>query len=147
MQVHQLIYQSSPITTLTPPQLTQLLPAWRTSNHAAAVSGLLLYGEEGVMQVLEGPADHVHKTYERIARDQRHYNICTLSDDVVPGRAFAQWSMGFVQLDAPDLSRLAGYVSFAQPSRLLPAQPKQWPELMALLQEFVAREQSPLRTK
>ena len=143
MQVHQLIYQSSLSVTSTSAYLQQLLPTWRASNHAAAISGLLLYGEEGVMQVLEGPADQVHKMYERIARDQRHYDVCVLADYAVPARAFAQWSMGFVHLEAPDLNRLASYVSFAQPARLLPTQPEQWPELMSLLQEFITREQNP----
>jgi hypothetical protein len=144
MQVHQLIYQSSPSVAIAPTYLQQLLPTWRASNHAATISGLLLYGEEGVMQVLEGPADQVHKMYERIARDQRHYNVSVLADYAVPTRAFAQWSMGFVHLEAPDLSRLAGYVSITQPAQVLPTQPKQWPDLIALLQEFVAREQYPV---
>ncbi len=138
MQVHQLIYQSSLAVTITPTHLRQLLPAWQIRNQEAAISGLLLYGEEGAMQVLEGPADQVHKTYARITRDRRHYNVCTLADGVVPTRAFAQWSMGFVQLDAPDLGRLASHVNFEKPT-----QPERWPELMALLQEFITREQYP----
>ena len=138
MQVHQLIYQSSLAVAVTPSHLRQLLPAWQIRNQAAAISGLLLYGEEGVMQVLEGPAEQVHKAYARITHDRRHYNVCTVADGVVPSRAFAQWSMGFVQLDAPDLGRLAKHISFEKP-----AQPEQWPELMALLQEFVTREQYP----
>jgi hypothetical protein len=124
-------------------QLQQLLPAWRTNNHDAAISGLLLYGEEGVMQVLEGPAEQVHQTYARIVRDRRHYNISTLADGEVPFRAFAQWSMGFVQLAAPELGRLASHVDMAPSAQLLPARPEQWPELMALLHEFVARDQNP----
>lgn len=141
MRVQQLVYQSSATVAITPNHLQHLLPAWRAQNHAAGLSGLLLYGGEGIMQVLEGPADSVHTVYQRIARDARHYNVCTLADGLVPARAFGQWSMGFVQLDAPDLSQLAGYVSPAQPARLLPAQPDKWPELLALVQEFVAREQ------
>jgi hypothetical protein len=143
MQTHQLIYKSSPTVALTPTQLRQLLPAWRASNHAAAISGLLLYGEESVMQVLEGPAAHVHNIYKRIARDRRHYNVYILADGPVPVRAFKEWHMGFVHLEAPVFDQLAGYVSLAQPARLLPAQPEQWPELLALLREFVAREQYP----
>jgi hypothetical protein len=51
--------------------------------------------------------------------------------------------MGFVHLEPPVFDQLAGYVSLAQPARLLPTQPEQWPELLALLREFVAREQYP----
>ncbi|MBJ6141993.1 BLUF domain-containing protein [Hymenobacter sp. BT559] len=143
MQVQQLIYQSSPTATLTSTQLQQLLPTWRANNQAATISGLLLYGDEGIMQVLEGPAEHVHQTYARILRDRRHYNIYTVADGLVPTRAFTEWSMGFVHLGAPDLDQLAGYVSLARPNQLLPTQAEEWPELLALLQEFVAREQYP----
>ena len=141
MQVQQLVYQSSATVAITPDQLQQLLPAWRAGNHAANISGVLLYGDAGIMQVLEGPPEQVHRVYERIAHDPRHYNVCVVADGVVPARAFGEWSMGFVQLDAPDLSRLTGYVSAAQPDSLLPSQPQAWPELIELLQEFVLREQ------
>lgn len=143
MQIQQLIYQSSATVAITPAQLQYLLPAWRNYNHSVGISGLLLYGEDGIMQVLEGPAESVHHCYERIARDARHYNVCMLADELVSARAFSQWSMGFVQLDAPDFSRLAGYVS-PSGAALLPGQPQAWPELVALLQEFVLREQQPI---
>ena len=141
MQLQQLAYQSSATVATTPEQLQLLLPTWRAHNHAAGISGLLLYGEQGIMQVLEGPAAQVHQVYRRIARDPRHYSVCTLIDEPVPTRAFGQWSMGFVQLDAPALAGLAGYASPAQPASLLPARPERWPELRALLREFALREQ------
>lgn len=144
MQVQQLIYQSSATVATTPAQLQHLLPTWRNDNHAAGISGLLLYGEDGIMQVLEGPVQSVHHCYQRIARDARHYNVCMLADGQVSARAFRQWSMGFVHLDAPDFSRLAGYVSPGRAAGLLPGQPQAWPELVALLQEFVLREQQPI---
>jgi hypothetical protein len=144
MQIQQLIYQSLATVSITPNQLQHMLPSWREHNHADDISGLLLYGDAGIMQVLEGPAAQVHRTYQRIARDPRHYDVCILADGVVPTRAFGQWSMGFVQLDAPDLNQLAGYVRAAQPTSVLPNQPKAWPELVDLLQEFVLREQQPI---
>jgi hypothetical protein len=141
MQINQLIYQSLATTAITPHQLQSLLPKWRISNHAMGISGLLLYGEEEIIQVLEGPAESVRQCYEVIARDKRHYNVYTLADGLVPTRAFGQWSMGFTQLDAPDFSRIAGYVSPSLPAGLLPNKPQAWPELVALLQEFVLRDQ------
>ncbi|RZK21286.1 MAG: BLUF domain-containing protein [Hymenobacter sp.] len=140
MQINQLIYQSSATIATTPHQLQQLLPAWRASNHSAGISGLLLYGEESIMQILEGEADKVHELYQLIACDLRHFNVQTLADGFVPRRAFSQWSMGFVQLDAPEMAKLTGYVSPAQPAGLLPDQPQHWPELLELLQEFAVRE-------
>jgi hypothetical protein len=144
MQLQQLVYQSSATVAITPYELQQLLPTWREHNHADDISGVLLYGDAGIMQVLEGPPAEVHRVYQRIASDPRHYDVCILADGLVPTRAFGQWSMGFVQLDAPDLSQITGYVRAAQPNSLLPNQPQAWPELIELLQEFVLREQQPI---
>lgn len=144
MQLQQLVYQSSPTVAVTSQQLQLLLPAWRATNHAAGISGLLLYGDEGIMQVLEGEPDQVHAMYHRIAHDVRHYNVQIIADELVSRRAFGQWSMGFVQLEAPDFRQLAGYVSPARPGSLLPDQPQRWPDLLALLQEFTLREQQPV---
>ena len=142
MQIQQLVYQSSATVSITLSQFQQLLPIFRAQNHSVGISGLLLYSDDNIMQVLEGPAESVHAVYARIARDMRHYDVCVLADGPVSTRAFGEWSMGFLHLEAPELSQLAGYVSLTQPERLLP-QSQAWPELIALLQEFVAREAQP----
>jgi hypothetical protein len=144
MQFQQLIYQSSATVAITAHQLELLLPTWRANNHALGISGVLLYGEEGIMQILEGEPSRVHALYQRIAQDVRHFNVHAVADGLVSQRAFGQWSMGFVQLNTPDFRHLAGYASPASPSSLLPDQPQRWPELLALLQEFVMREQQPV---
>ena len=144
MQFQQLIYQSSATVAITAHQLELLLPAWRADNHAAGISGVLLYGEEGIMQIIEGEPNVIHALYQRIAQDVRHFNVHIVADGLVSHRAFEQWSMGFVQLDKPDFRHLTGYVSPARPGSLLPDQPQRWPELLALLQEFVMREQQPV---
>jgi hypothetical protein len=94
MQFQQLIYQSSATVAITAHQLELLLPTWRANNHALGISGVLLYGEEGIMQILEGEPSRVHALYQRIAQDVRHFNVHAVADGLVSQRAFGQWSMG-----------------------------------------------------
>jgi hypothetical protein len=67
----------------------------RRNNAAVAVTGLLIVGGRRFLQVLEGPEAAVRSTYERIARDPRHFAVVVLADGPVAERSFAKWSMGY----------------------------------------------------
>lgn len=138
VQLQQLVYQSKATVPFSVEQLEQLLRPWRAHNHTLHISGLLLYGDEDIIQVIEGPAEGVHALYQIIAADARHYDVITLADGPIPARAFAEWSMGFSALDAPRRQQLAGYIGPVLDGPGLPASPGQWPELTALLREFAA---------
>ena len=140
MQLQQLVYQSKATVPFSTEQLAQLLRPWRVSNHAQHISGLLLYGDEDIIQVIEGPAESVHALYHIIAADARHFDVITLADGPIQERAFAEWSMGFSALDAPCRERLAGYVVPGLEGASLPTRPGQWPELTAMLREFAAHQ-------
>ena len=93
-----------------------LLKESRENNHAAGLSGMLLYAEGHFIQTLEGPAESVDATYRRISRDSRHRDhIVALRDDVAE-RMFGDWSMGFEELDLHEVGRLAGYNDFMSAS-------------------------------
>ena len=100
MQLQQIVYLSKATVPFSVDQLEQLLRPWRVHNHAQDISGLLLYGDEAIIQVIEGPVESVHALYQTIAADARHYDVITLADGPIPERAFAEWSMGFSALDA-----------------------------------------------
>jgi len=61
---------------------------------------MLLYLDGAFLQVLEGYDDAVNETYEKIARDSRHWEKQVLLDRVAP-RTFGEWSMGFERLKTP----------------------------------------------
>ena len=140
VQLQQLVYQSKVTVPFSVEQLENLLRPWRTHNHAQRISGLLLYGDDDIIQVIEGPAENVHALYHTIAADARHYDVITLADGPIQERAFAEWSMGFSALNALCRERLAGYVSPGLEGAGLPVRPGQWPELTALLREFAAHQ-------
>ena len=73
---------------------------------------MLLYKDGNFMQVLEGPAAAVRDLHERINRDPRHTGLITLMERPVTQRQFADWSMGFRNLDDADLRASPGYNEF-----------------------------------
>lgn len=139
MSYFQIIYQSTSLVPFTDDELAALLQHSHTNNRRNDISGLLLYTPDGrFLQVLEGERDTVRALYhERIARDPRHHNCQLLSEGSAAERCFPGWSMGFRTVRAEDLRQLLASVPAGGPALRVP-RPHTRPELLALLQEFVA---------
>ncbi len=56
---------------------------------------MLLFNGKRFLQVLEGPADAVAATYNRISQDPRHRGQVVLSRKSVSQREFGEWSMAY----------------------------------------------------
>jgi hypothetical protein len=107
-----LVYVSSVVPPLSPAQLADLLSISRQRNSEVGITGMLLYKDGNVMQVLEGEEAAVQQLYSRIGRDPRHRGLQTLLQGPVEGRQFPDWSMGFRDLRAGDLRATPGYNEF-----------------------------------
>lgn len=96
-----------------------ILPKSIHNNRMAAVTGLLVTGEGRFLQVLEGPADEVDATFERIRVDDRHTDIAIIARGAVERRLFRDWNMAQHQIIAADRDVLtkAGLETF-NPERL-----------------------------
>ena len=55
------------------------------------LSGVLAYTGRHFVQVIEGLTRDVDALLELIRADPRHFDMCILFDDVVPGRQFDRW--------------------------------------------------------
>lgn len=99
---YRLIYASATLAPLLPDALAALIAAARRNNAGMGVTGLLLYHDSSVLQVLEGERAAVEALFERIGRDPRHGRIIRLWAGEVAARAFPDWRMGLARLD--DLS-------------------------------------------
>lgn len=108
--MHHILYLSWATTPFTPAQLHKLLTSARRRNTELAVTGVLLYGNEQFLQVLEGEEDVVQEVYALIRQDARHHNILTFANKPVAARAFPDWAMGFQVLPAPQFEQLLGYL-------------------------------------
>jgi len=105
----RLIYVSAARQPFTQDDLRQLLEQFRERNHARGLTGILVYQEGSFIQVLEGPAESVDSTYERIRQDPRHSDVRLLSRQGVDERTFGDWKMGFVWTGQMNLAEQEGF--------------------------------------
>jgi hypothetical protein len=83
-------------------------------NELAGVTGLLWVGKGHFAQVLEGSAEAVGSTMERIRHDRRHTDIDVLLDGTVASRQFGNWSMR--QADDEEATAFMAGFSLSNPS-------------------------------
>lgn len=119
-------------------ELEALLTQSRDWNTHHQLTGVLLYSEDNIMQVLEGPKDEVFYIFNRIVRDARHSNVTKLADGSIQERNFSQWSMGFKVVSPDDFKHLAGYLNINQADFLPPTPAQNDESLHSLLASFVA---------
>jgi hypothetical protein len=109
---HSLVYVSSASDLFERDALEEILAVSRRNNEAAGITGMLLYKDGNLMQVLEGSEPAVRETYERIAQDPRHRGLLVLLEDEVTERDFGEWTMAFRDLEAEDAQAAPGYSAF-----------------------------------
>lgn len=81
-----------------PEMIDSILMQSRTKNPALGITGVLCYGGDVFMQVLEGGRSAVNKLYNDIVRDSRHHDVMVLYYEEIAERRFAGWTMGQVNL-------------------------------------------------
>jgi Sensors of blue-light using FAD len=111
MPLIHLVYVSSATVPFTQAALLALLEISRRKNESVGLSGMLLFRDGNFMQVLEGEEAVVNNAYARISKDPRHEGLITMLNGPITERNFADWSMGFRNLDSIE-ARLAGYSEF-----------------------------------
>lgn len=104
----QIVYCSAATRPFDRSAFAQLLSKARENNEQVGVTGMLLYADGSFFQVLEGPPAVVDALFERIRADARHDRLTIIIREVIAQRAFADWTMGFAHLSAPDLDGLLG---------------------------------------
>jgi hypothetical protein len=109
--MHRIIYLSWASAPLDDSQLKELLRVARWRNTQLHITGMMLYGNERFMQVLEGEEKTVRRLYEQIKRDARHQHITTYSDKPITERAFGEWAMAFYATTPQQFEEVAGYLA------------------------------------
>ena len=121
--LYHLGYVSTEAVKFSEEALVALLSEARSANTDRDVTGLLLYREGSFYQVLEGSESAVMATYQDIEGDPRHKEVRILFNGETDAREFADWKMGFLNLDGVDVETLSGFSDFmtrdAQPQEFL----------------------------
>lgn len=113
----RLVYLSTACTPFTSADLAELLRLAREHNQRHEITGMLLYRDSNFIQILEGPEQAVRDLYQQhIARDPRHGDLQLVLEEETDNRLFDQWSMGFRDLNDPQIHELSGYSQFMNDS-------------------------------
>ncbi|MEN2425725.1 BLUF domain-containing protein [Chromobacterium vaccinii] len=118
MALQHLIYVSTARRELSNAELETLLESCVRHNLQNDISGVLLYGPGNFIQVLEGEAEAVAETYQRILDDPRHHNLIEILLEDIERRSFANWRMGFTRLDDAAIRKQPGFVDVYGPDFL-----------------------------
>ena len=92
MMLTQLIYASEPFG-FDEAMLNGILSDARRCNGRDDITGALICRADVYLQLLEGPEAAVDAAFSRIARDDRHSQVVSLSRAPVAERMFPNWSM------------------------------------------------------
>ncbi len=119
-QIISLTYLSTASATFSKPELHQLLQLVRQKNHAAGLTGVMLYAGGHFIQTLEGPEDVVDATFSRIEHDRRHRNLIVALREKIAQRSFPDWSMGFETLEDEEAAQVPGFNDYLAHGTLSP---------------------------
>ena len=75
-------------------QLQKILSASNRNNRSKNITGALVFDDLWFFQALEGEADAVWETFERIKEDERHANVRLKEMREDEDRIFGNWWMG-----------------------------------------------------
>lgn len=70
-----LIYTSKPISQLDKRMMISVLKDAQIYNQDFGISGFLLFGEDKLIQLIEGKEENVKELYQKIKKDKRHFDI------------------------------------------------------------------------
>lgn len=108
--MHQLIYVSSVAPASSGIDPAAILEVSRENNRRDGLTGLLYSDGRRFLQVLEGEAEQVDRTFARIEADRRHRAIVLLSHKEIDAREFGDWAMAHL-LPGQDADRFVAQVS------------------------------------
>ena len=136
--LHHIIYMSQARQPMTQVALAELLQQAQQANEQQHITGVLVYGGDQFMQVMEGEQSVVEALYARIVKDSRHKNPFKLADKAIAERSFSTWLMAFERLTSAQFTQLVGYLAPEQLVHHLPEFGAVDTLLMHKLRELVA---------
>jgi len=128
------VYISSSSGLLADDALARLLTQSQQNNRAQDITGVLLYLNGCIIQVLEGPEARVKALYAVITRDPQHSQVTKLFSGPIAQRSFADWSMGYKTLSVRELDHLRTVLPFTDSAA--PAKATKANVILALVKVF-----------
>jgi len=93
--IYRLVYASSAASGVSEADLENIARTSRLRNIEHGVTGMLLWYDGNIMQILEGEPDAVLSLYANIRSDERNSGCYVLHSGHFETREFPNWSMGY----------------------------------------------------
>jgi len=111
-KIYSIIYLSTATHPFSKADLLKLLEKSRQNNANLNITGMLLYKAGAFQQILEGPEEAVKMLFAKIRLDPGHRGIINFYENFEDERQFADWSMGFCNLNSAEAASVPGYSPF-----------------------------------
>ena len=108
------VYVSSATDKLSEKDLLSILEKARLNNALLSITGLLVYIDGNIIQILEGDKEQVMELYSHISGDARHRGMIKLLEGSLKERNFENWSMQFKSLSYAEAAKVAGYKNLSK---------------------------------
>ncbi len=135
-KLHYIIYISTEAVKFTDEILADILTVSRKNNKQRGITGILIYSNGNIMQLLEGSEEKIKRTYKSIRQDLRHTAVTTLIDRPLISRNFPDWYMSFHAVNQDVFSVIEGYKNPGE-HNLLPNETSD-DSIISLLKTFIA---------
>ena len=135
--MHHLVYLSSSAYTFSEADLRHILTTSRKNNIQRNITGILLYHDGSILQVLEGEKLEIYELYLKIMKDERHGGIVKLIDEEIDARDFADWSMGFRNLSSKEWENLSGFVNLHDKKHFMQELASKSLEVLTMIKTFM----------
>lgn len=139
MSLHRFVYLSHASRPFDEDTFHQVLEISRKNNARDHVTGLLLYHEGSILQVLEGERAALNACYYRISRDHRHHTCRLLVAEPSVSHIFPDWQMARFGMSDLEVAQRNQFLNLQQLSeRLAPDTLKGDPAVAAILLAFMS---------
>lgn len=111
----RIVYTSHATSDLTQEEIQSLTAKAAKANHAAGITGVLLFGGRRFIQLIEGDPLVIETLFrEKIIQDARHINCEILLRESIDERLCPNWSMGCLYITDDDTTKQQAWDQFSQ---------------------------------
>ena len=129
-----IVYLSSSSGLYSKEEISAIVDHSQAKNRALDITGILLYCNGSIIQVLEGPQQEVEALYNVISLDERHTQVMRLYSGEIKKRTFPDWLMGYKTLSEREMDHLKYMMPFTKDPNVKPRDPNNI--ILELVQTF-----------
>jgi hypothetical protein len=110
--IYSIVYISASKDLLDDWLLKTVIEQSRENNSKKDITGVLIFCNGSIIQVLEGEREAVDSLFTKIKKDRRHSQVILLYQGMADHRSFEKWAMGYTSAEKRNMDELKDQLSF-----------------------------------